>query len=137
MCDHSRWSAPSLCQEPFGRRWTSGIDAPGVGGPPYRTMEGHSGRRTTPAPSRAEFATVPLDRRRFLILLGGVAAYAALRPHAAWARRLAGSAPILQPWTLSEVLPGGALEQARALIGASVLAPSFWNARWRHEKRLS
>lgn len=97
-------------------------------------MEGHSGGRTAPAPSRAEFATVPLDRRRFLILLGGAAAYTALRPHAAWARRVAGSAPILQPWTLSEVLPGGALEQARALIGASVLAPSFWNAQpWRFE----
>ncbi|MEO5989721.1 MAG: hypothetical protein ABIR01_12490 [Candidatus Eisenbacteria bacterium] len=78
--------------------------------------------------------TATLDRRRFLIMLGGAAAYSALQPHSAWARRLARSTPMLQPWTLSEVLPGGTLEQARSLIGASVMAPSFWNSQpWRFE----
>ncbi len=97
-------------------------------------MDTKPSRGGSPTDTGASFATVTLDRRHFLILLGGAAAYTALRPHLALARRLAGSAPILHPWTLSEVLPGGALEQARALIGASVLAPSFWNAQpWRFE----
>lgn len=97
-------------------------------------MEDESPCRNAPSPLGTEFATVTLDRRRFLILLGGAAAYSALQPHAVWARRMGRSGAMLQPWTLSEVLPGGALEQARALIGASVLAPSFWNAQpWRFE----
>ena len=87
-----------------------------------------------PATPATPFATLTLDRRRFLILLGSTAAYATLRSHAGWAARLASAAPTLQPWTLSEVLPSGPIEQARGLIGASVLAPSFWNAQpWRFE----
>jgi hypothetical protein len=37
-------------------------------------------------------------------------------------------------WTLPETLPGGTLEAAHALIGAAILAPSYWNAQpWRFE----
>lgn len=91
------------------------------------------GRNSGSAP-RTEFTTLTLDRRRFLVLLGGAAGYAALQPCMGWARGLASSTPILQSWTLPDVLPGGTLEQARALIGAAVLAPSFWNSQpWRFE----
>lgn len=81
-----------------------------------------------------EFTTIPLDRRRFLVLLGGAAAYQALRPHAAWARRVANALPAVQPWTLPQALPPNPIDAARALIGAAVLAPSYWNAQpWRFE----
>ena len=97
-----------------------------------------SGRRNSAAPvldrTGPEFASLALDRRRFLVLLGGAAAYTALRPHAAWARRLGQAMPVLQPWRLPETLPPSPIEAARALIGAAVLAPSYWNAQpWRFE----
>jgi hypothetical protein len=80
------------------------------------------------------FVTVPIDRRRFLILAGGVAAYAALRPHAAWAKKLARDLPALQGWELPADPPADPLELQRALIAASILAPSHWNSQpWRFE----
>ena len=73
-------------------------------------------------------------RREFLVVAGGAAAYAALRPAAAWARRVRGAAAPLQPWTLPAEAPAAALDLARALIGAAVLAPSLWNSQpWRFE----
>ncbi len=81
-----------------------------------------------------DFCTVALDRRRFLVVLGGAAALHALGPTWAFARRVAHALPTLQPWSLPEVLPNGGLEAARALIGAAILAPSHWNAQpWRFE----
>lgn len=80
------------------------------------------------------FTSVALDRRRFLVVLGGAAALHALQPTWAIARRVAQELPALQPWSLPEVLPSGGLEAARALIGAAILAPSHWNAQpWRFE----
>ena len=75
-----------------------------------------------------------LDRRRFLITIGGAAAYATLRPHLAAARRLSAWPSGLQPWSLPVDAPGNSVDVARALIGAAVLAPSHWNAQpWRFE----
>ena len=75
----------------------------------------------------------PLDRRRFLSLAAGALAYSALRPHLAIARAASRSSG-LQPWALPSEAPAGAIETARALIGAAVLAPSHWNAQpWRFE----
>src|SRR5439155_5036315 len=75
-----------------------------------------------------------IQRRRFLILVGGAAAYLAVRPHRAWARRVARQQPVLQPWTLPDEPPAGALETARSLVAAAVLAPSLWNSQpWRFE----
>ena len=80
------------------------------------------------------FYTVPLGRRRFLILVGGAVAQAALRPYAALAAKGAKSLPPLQPWSLPERAPADEIEAARALIGAAVLAPSHWNTQpWRFE----
>lgn len=100
-------------------------------------MERHGGRapanpgRRTGSP---RFVTVPLDRRRFLILVGGAAAYQALRPHAGWAKKLARDLPPLQPWTLPDAPPADPLELQRTLIGAAILAPSHWNSQpWRFE----
>jgi hypothetical protein len=91
-------------------------------------------RRPRPSDSGAGFATVPLDRRHFLVLLGGTAALHALQPAYAWAKKAAGTLPALQPWTLPDALPAVPLEAARALIGASVLAPSHMNSQpWRFE----
>lgn len=74
------------------------------------------------------------DRRRFLMVVAGAAAYAAMPPHAAWAKRLAGTPVALQPWTLPLDPPADPLELARALAGAAVLAPSQWNTQpWRLE----
>ena len=85
-------------------------------------------RGRLPRPERA------IHRRRFLILAGGAAAYLALRPHGAWARRAARPQPVLQPWTLPDEPPAGALETARSLVAAAVLAPSLWNSQpWRFE----
>jgi nitroreductase len=96
-------------------------------------MEGHPRRSRTSFERPAEFVSIPLDRRRFLVMLGGAAACAALSPGLAWAERLARH-PSLQPWTLPETLPTGPIEAARALIGAAILAPSYWNAQpWRFE----
>lgn len=80
------------------------------------------------------FLTVPLDRRRFLIVVGGAAAYAALRPYAALAAKTGAPLPPLQPWSLPDHAPANEIEVARALIGAAVLAPSHWNSQpWRFE----
>ena len=79
------------------------------------------------------FVTHVLDRRRFLVLLGGAAAAATLAPNLAWAVRHA-SRLESAPWTLPESLPQGPVDAARALIGAAILAPSYWNAQpWRFE----
>ena len=92
-------------------------------------IPGGSGERS-PRPS---VVVAPLDRRRFLIFVGGAVAYVALRPHLAWARRRGGLTR-LQPWTLPEDPPGDPIELARALIGAAVLAPNYWNSQpWRFE----
>ena len=66
-------------------------------------------------------------------MLGGAAALAALPPGIAEAaRRAARSRPT--PWSLPDGAPAGSLETARSLIGAAILAPSYWNAQpWRFE----
>jgi hypothetical protein len=80
------------------------------------------------------FFSAPLDRRRFLIVVAGAGAYAALRPYAALADKAGGTLPPLQPWSLPERAPAEEIEVARALIGAAVLAPSHWNTQpWRFE----
>ena len=80
------------------------------------------------------FTTVTLDRRRFLVVLGGAAALQTLGPSLAFARRVAAALPTLQPWSLPDALPASPLDAARALIGAAILAPSHWNAQpWRFE----
>jgi nitroreductase len=80
---------------------------------------------------------VPVDRRRFLIVLGGAAACSALAPHASWAKKAENAArrfANLQPWTLPGSPPADPIELSRALIGAAVLAPSHWNSQpWRWE----
>ncbi len=75
-----------------------------------------------------------LGRREFLLVVGGAAAYTALRPVDAWARRARIEAVALQPWALPAEPPADGLELARALVGAAVLAPSDWNTQpWRFE----
>jgi len=80
---------------------------------------------------------VRLDRRRFLVVVGGLAAWQAWQsanPSLVWARRAAGTLPALQPWTLPDAMPANPVEAARALVGAAVLAPSYCNAQpWRFE----
>lgn len=79
-------------------------------------------------------APTNIDRRRFLLTAGGAAAYLALRPTLAAAKRLPDSRPGLQPWALPDELPGNPVDAARALIGSAVLAPSDWNTQpWRFE----
>ena len=56
-----------------------------------------------------------------------------LRPHAALAQRVARDVP-LQSWSLPDALPANGIEAARALVGAAILAPSYWNSQpWRFE----
>jgi hypothetical protein len=88
-----------------------------------------------PSPPAANpAATTRIDRRTFLIAAGGAAAYATLRPYAAWARKVSETLPPLQPWSVPDQAPADELERARALIGAAVLAPSHWNTQpWRFE----
>jgi hypothetical protein len=94
------------------------------------TPSGHPGP-LDPGPG---FASITLDRRRFLVVLGGAAALQAMGPSLAWAHRAAGAFPDLQPWALPETLPASSLEAARALVGAAVLAPSYLNTQpWRFE----
>ena len=104
--------------------------------PTFQRMESPSWR-PGPASYRAEFASIQLDRRRFLVVLGGLAAWQAWQsasPPLAWAGRAAGTLPALQPWVLPEALPANPIEAARALVGAAVLAPSYCNAQpWRFE----
>ena len=96
-------------------------------------MDGSAPSGPGTADAAPRFATLTLDRRRFLVLLGGAAACSLLRPHAALAKAIAGDVP-LQAWTLPETLPAAPLDAARALIGAAILAPSYWNAQpWRFE----
>ncbi len=86
------------------------------------------------APRSFRFFTVPLDRRRFLIVVGGATAYAALRPYAGLAAKVRFDLPPLQPWSLPDHAPANEIEIARSLIGAAVLAPSHWNTQpWRFE----
>lgn len=91
---------------------------------PFRDARRPPGRRASAS---------PLDRRRFLLLAGGAAAYAGLRPVHAWAKRVPDPAT-LQPWTLPADAPTVPIDVARALIGAAILAPSDWNTQpWRFE----
>ncbi len=100
---------------------------------PRRIMDGSSRRARAPQSRMPEFASLAIDRRRFLVLVGGAAALAALPPTIVEAARRVASVPT-GTWTLPESMPAGAIESARALIGASILAPSFWNAQpWRFE----
>ena len=86
------------------------------------------------ARSGQRFLSVPIDRRRFLIVVAGAGAYAALQPYAALARDGGLALPPLQPWSLPGQAPGDEIEVARALIAAAVLAPSHWNTQpWRFE----
>ena len=95
-----------------------------------RSPRGRSG----PGPDQPEFATLHLDRRRFLVVLGGIAALRAAAPAIAWAKRGANTLPALQPWTLPDPLPANPVEAGRALVGSAVLAPSYFNAQpWRFE----
>lgn len=85
-------------------------------------------------PRSPRFLTLPLDRRRFLIVVAGAAADAALRPYAALANKVAIEAVPAQPWTLPDTAPATELEIARGLVAAAVLAPSHWNTQpWRFE----
>jgi hypothetical protein len=91
-------------------------------------------RWSGPGNRGSEFTSVTLDRRRFLVVLGGAAALQAVAPSLAWARRAAGVLPALQPWSLPDALPAGHIEAARALVGAAILAPSYYNTQpWRFE----
>jgi nitroreductase len=75
-----------------------------------------------------------LGRRKFLVLVGGAAAWQFLSPGEAVAKKLAAHPPSLQPWSLPEAPPENGLELAKAVIGAAVLAPSHWNTQpWRME----
>jgi nitroreductase len=84
--------------------------------------------------SEPTFVSVPIDRRRFLIVAGGAAAYMALRPHTTWAKKLTREPLALQPWALAEAAPADPLALQRSLIAAAILAPSHWNSQpWRFE----
>jgi hypothetical protein len=88
-------------------------------------------RRASP---RSPNPTPVLDRRRFLLVVGASAAYVALRPHLALAKKLQRGHPPLQPWAIGSEAGGNPIELARTLIGAAVLAPSNWNSQpWRFE----
>ncbi len=94
-------------------------------------MDPASSRGAGAAPAVTD---VLIDRRRFLALTGAAAAYVALQPHAAWAKRFDVATSSLQPWSLPAQAGGAPADVARALIGAAVLAPSHWNTQpWRFE----
>lgn len=110
------------------------VDAPRMLAQPRDPMDGRPRRGSRAANEAPGFSTIPLDRRRFLIVAGSAAAYLALRPHLALARKLGAALPPIQPWALSDELPAGSIEIARTLIAASILAPSHWNTQpWRFE----
>jgi nitroreductase len=94
-------------------------------------------RRPRDTGRNSAFIAQPIDRRHFLLAAGGLAAVATLGPRLAWAKKASQfrlPASPLQPWTLPEDPPASVLEEARALIGAAVLAPSEWNTQpWRFE----
>ena len=70
----------------------------------------------------------PIDRRRFLILMGGAAAVAAVGPRVAFAKKDG------KPALIPADLPPSQVEAARALIAAAILAPSDWNTQpWSFE----
>jgi hypothetical protein len=74
----------------------------------------------------------PIDRRRFLVLMGGAALYAAASPRAASAGK--DTPPRYRVPALPSDLPSSQVEVARALIGAAILAPSDWNTQpWSFE----
>src|SRR2546428_1129305 len=85
------------------------------------------------APDAPRPMTDPMDRRRFLVVLGGAALFAASAPRAAWTKRDGGRERAQAP-PLPAELPSSAVEVARALIGAAILAPSDWNTQpWSFE----
>ena len=95
---------------------------------------GRPSARPGPSDSGPGFATLQLDRRRFLVVVGGVAALHTLGPSWALARRAGETLSALQPWSLPDAIPSGPIEAAQALIAAAILAPSHWNAQpWRFE----
>ena len=72
---------------------------------------------------------VPIDRRRFLVLMGGAAIAAAGTRAARAGKGDRGRQP-----PLPTTLPSTQVEVARALIGAAILAPSDWNTQpWSFE----
>ena len=75
----------------------------------------------------------PIDRRRFLVMLGGAAVLAAAGSRTAAAKKGTGR-PHAQPPTIPAEPPSSQVEAARALIGAAILAPSDWNTQpWSFE----
>src|SRR5712692_1800901 len=104
---------------------------------PCAPMAPAPGNGSTESGENPEFMALPIDRRRFLIVVGGLAAATALGPRLGLAKRAAqlGTGPtLLQPWELPSDPPATGLEMTRALIGAAVLAPSEWNTQpWRFE----
>jgi hypothetical protein len=96
------------------------------------------GRRDARTPAGVNLDSTPrppaFDRRHFLKLSAGIAAYVSLRPHLGWARRASRAIPVLEPWHLPGEPPRDPVDLTRALIGAAVLAPSIWNTQpWRFE----
>ena len=112
----------------------SRVDAPASLAHPLAAMERPAQEGPSVAWAGPRFFSVPIDRRRFLIVVGGAAACVVLRPYAALARKAGGGLPPLQAWSLPARVPAEDTEAARALISAAVLAPSHWNTQpWRFE----
>src|SRR5438874_155446 len=141
-----RGGAAGPCSIPIGApiRWHSEVStASRAAGMPRRFIDGRNVPRAPCRPMTSDRRAAPvaeggIDRRRFLVLAGSAVAWCALQPpltaSRAWARRGAPAVLPRQPWALPAELPGGTLDQARALIGAAVLAPSHWNTQpWRFE----
>lgn len=85
------------------------------------------------APDKSWTPENPIDRRRFLIMVGGAAVLAAVGPSAAHAKKDA-DRKRTQPAPLPAEPPASQVEVARALIGAAILAPSDWNTQpWSFE----
>jgi nitroreductase len=88
--------------------------------------------RGSPAPREAPGTSGdPIDRRRFLVLMGGAAVLAAAGPRLVSAAK---DTARVWPQALPTELPSSQVEVARALIGAATLAPSDWNTQpWSFE----